>query len=82
MPCMLVTPSTVLVSMNATHAVLPVDPHLPWHTVCCAVQGVHMQSNTKEGTYRNDVVSAVIKSHNLATRGLAGLDNPGSLPTY
>jgi hypothetical protein len=46
------------------------------------LQGVHMQSTNKEGTYRNEVVSAVIKSHNLELRGLGSIDNPGSFPTY
>jgi hypothetical protein len=41
-----------------------------------------MQSTNKEGTYRNEVVSAVIKSHNLELRGLGSIDNPGSFPTY
>ncbi|KAF6266260.1 hypothetical protein COO60DRAFT_1669582 [Scenedesmus sp. NREL 46B-D3] len=44
--------------------------------------GVHMQSTNKEGSYRNEVVSAIIKSHNLALRGLGSIDNPGSYPTY
>jgi hypothetical protein len=50
--------------------------------VLLLLQGVHMQSTNKEGSYRNEVVSAVIKSHNLALRGLGSIDNPGSYPTY
>jgi hypothetical protein len=41
-----------------------------------------MESNTKEGSYRNEEVSAMIRSHNLFTRGLVGYDNPGSVSPY
>jgi hypothetical protein len=41
-----------------------------------------MQSTTKEGTYRNKVVAATIRRHNLNCRGMGGMDNPGSLPPY
>jgi len=41
-----------------------------------------MESTTKEGSYRDDVVSKMIRSHNLKTRGLDGYDAPGSIPPY
>lgn len=45
-------------------------------------QGIHMESTTKEGSYRDDAVYRAIRSHNLKTRGLNGFDAPGSLPPY
>jgi hypothetical protein len=41
-----------------------------------------MESTTKEGSYRDDAVAAIIRSHNLALRGLNGYDAPGSIPPY
>lgn len=41
-----------------------------------------MESNTLEGSYRDEQVAAMIKSHNLRLRGLEGFDNPGSISPY
>jgi hypothetical protein len=41
-----------------------------------------MESTTKEGSYRDDTVYKIIRSHNLKTRGLVGYDTPGSIPPY
>ncbi len=46
------------------------------------MQGVAIESTTKEGTYRSEKVSRAIKNHNLKLRGLEGSDSPGSISPY
>eukprot|EP00775_Hariotina_reticulata_P004880 gene4880-5125_t len=59
-----------------------VDHVFLWNLNSWDVLGVHMQSTTKEGTYRNKAVAATVRRHNLNCRGMGGMDNPGSLPPY
>jgi hypothetical protein len=41
-----------------------------------------MESTTKEGSYKDENVYRIIRSHNLKLRGLVGYDAPGSIPPY
>lgn len=41
-----------------------------------------MESTTKEGSYRDETVYNIIRSHNLRARGLNGYDTPGSMSPY
>lgn len=49
---------------------------------CRGCRCVRAQSTNKEGSYRDDTVAALVRAHNLATRDLSDLDNPGSFPPY
>lgn len=59
-----------------------VDHVFMWNLNSWDLQGIHMESTTKEGSYRDETVYKIIRSHNLKTRGLVGYDTPGSMPPY
>jgi hypothetical protein len=59
-----------------------VDHVFMWNLNSWDVQGIHMESTTKEGSYRDDAAYRILRSHNLRVRGLTGYDAPGSIAPY
>lgn len=59
-----------------------VDHVFMWNLNSWDLLGVHMESTTKEGSYRDEAVYRTIRGHNLRARGMSGFDAPGSLPPY
>lgn len=59
-----------------------VDHAMLWSLNSWDVLGISVESNTREGSYRDQEAAAIIRGHNLKVRGLEGFDNAGGTSPY
>jgi hypothetical protein len=59
-----------------------VDHAMLWSLNSWDVLGISVESNTREGSYRDAEAAAIVRAHNLKVRGLEGGDNAGGTSPY
>jgi hypothetical protein len=59
-----------------------VDHAMLWSLNSWDVLGISVESNTREGSYRDPEAAAIVRAHNLKVRGLEGFDNAGGTSPY
>lgn len=59
-----------------------VDHAMLWSLNSWDVLGISVESNTREGSYRDQEAATIVRGHNLKVRGLEGFDNDGGKSPY